>query len=195
MWGIAGCHWGPDGVGRDGGRSAFSRRNRSCITWLTFASNPCPRIPCASSCTQSSEDRKRDVLCSFALVRGRPDTRRASVIARASADEFARAFQQQVRNPIERLAESDPAWVRVVEIKVGFEELRNVRGARCCKILPVDLGSCARRPFSHGGAKISPVAHEQERRHGSQGIKQSKDAALSLRKREGQFRQQTVPER
>src|SRR5437588_11696390 len=110
---MAGCHWSPDGVGdgggRDGGRSAFSRRNWFCITWLTFASNPCPRIPCASSCAQSSEDRKRDVLCSLAPVSGRPDTRRASVIARAGADEFARAFQQQVRNPIERLAESNPA--------------------------------------------------------------------------------------
>src|ERR1700675_1422937 len=111
---MASSHWSPDGVGRDGGRRAFSRRNRSCITWLTFASNPCPRIPCASSCAQSSEDRKRHVLCSFASVPGRPDTRRASVLARASADEFARTFQQQLRNQIEPFAESDPARARVV---------------------------------------------------------------------------------
>src|SRR4029077_11616867 len=104
----------------------------------------------------------RHVLCSLAPVSGRPDTRGASVLARAGADEFACAFQQQVRNPIERLAESDPAWVRVVQIKVGFEELRYVRCARCRKILPVDLGSCAGRTLPDRSAKISPVAHEQE---------------------------------
>src|SRR6202043_902088 len=69
-------------------------------------------------CAQSFKHRKRHVLCSLASVPGRPDTRGASVLARAGADEFACAFQQHVRNPIEWLAESDPAWVRVVQIKV-----------------------------------------------------------------------------
>src|ERR1700723_1422933 len=194
MRGSAACHSSPDCLW-GGRRSAFSRRNRSCITGLTFASNPSPRIPCASSCAQSSEDRKRDDLCSFGPVPGRPDTRRASVPARASADEFARAFQQHVRKPIEWLAETDPTRIGVVEIKVRFKELSYVRCARCRKILPVDLGSCAGRTLPHRSAKISPVAHEQESSYGSQGIEQSKDAVLSLGKRERQFPQQTAPQR
>src|SRR5208337_3813182 len=117
--------------------------------------------------TQLFKNPKRDLFRSLASLPGWPDTRGTSVLAGARHDQLARSLNQHAADPIQRLAESNPAWVSVVDVKIGLEQflgLRAVRGSYD-EIFPVDLARRAGRAFTNGCAKIPAIAHHQECRH------------------------------
>jgi len=68
--------------------------------------------------TQPPKNLKRDFFRSLATVGSRPDAGRASVFARARADQFQSTIQKRVTHAIQRLADSDPAGIRVVDIEI-----------------------------------------------------------------------------
>jgi len=69
-------------------------------------------------------------------------------------------MQQCVTSPVERLAESDPAWVSVVDIKIRLEEFFSFGCVRRnCEIFPVDLGCRTGRAFTDSGAKVAAITH------------------------------------
>src|SRR5207249_11806366 len=111
--------------------------------------------------TQSLKDPKCDIFGPLTPICSGPDARRTSVLAWARADQLASAGQQRAATSIERFAESDPTWVSVVDVKIGFEEffgLGTVRGISA-EICPVDLTRRTWRTFAHSRAKVAAVAH------------------------------------
>src|ERR1035437_1629858 len=104
--------------------------------------------------TQLPKDRQGSSRRPRALLAYRPDTRWASVFTRTSRDEFARARQKHVADPVERFAESNPSGIRVIQVQVRLEEFLLGTG-RGRELLPFKAGACTRRPLPPPPAQVS----------------------------------------
>src|SRR6202043_771422 len=139
------------------GFSAPILANLSCVVELIVFNlsaswpNRLKKKYCLRSCAKPFQNRERRFLRTLAFFTRWPNARRAALFARARHNQLARPPQQQIVHAIERLAESNPARIRVIQIKVRLEKflhLRRIAHPRR-EFLPLRLDARAGRSFAH----------------------------------------------
>src|SRR6267154_2082583 len=138
--------------------------------------------------TQPIEYGQSRFFRSRSQVPGGADTRRASLLALAGRNEFARFVHKQFVGAEKRLRESYAARISIEEIQIRLKEFFSVWAsnffhARRGKIVgPHRIW----RTLANRGAEVSAVAHQQECRHRFQGMQQAEHPTLPLAYRKGQ---------
>src|SRR6202041_3410954 len=127
------------------------------------------------------------------LIPHRPHTRRAPILAFTRNNQFPSPSQKKLMRPKKRLTKSNPPRISVIQIKIRLKIIpsyiridqslffhhRRLRN-------PIRPNSSIRRTFSNSRPQIPPVAHQKQRSHRLQRIKQSKHPSLPLRNRKSQ---------
>ena len=127
----------------------------------------------------------------------RTDARGTPLFAWTRRDQFVRALEKKTRSTIERLAEADAAGIGVVKIKIRLEEFLRFGAidSRLGDLLPFGIDSGIWRALANGGAKIAPVAHEEQSGDGFKGVEQAEHTALAVGNGEGKRRDEFAAKR
>src|SRR5580692_3215172 len=168
------------------GFSAVSRSNRALALMVKPSLVRSSRfVRQRTSRAQPLQNRQRRRLRLLAFLSRRPHARGAPLLTRTAQNQLPRPPQQNVMYPKQRLAEANPARIRIIQIQIRLEEFLHLRRIpkRGGIFLPLGSHARARRPFSCRNPQIPSIAHQQQTSHRCHRIKQTEYPILPIRQR------------